>query len=106
MNLPAQKPAKTFADYVVIGISPVLIMCLVGSLAFFLAPVFYRSAAIATMRWILFWFVLAIVLVSRIAIEKSSTHAVFYGAALGLVTCLVLAWLTPIVLVPAAILLA
>jgi len=36
------KPAKTPADYLVVCISPVLIMLLVGSLSFFLIQVFFR----------------------------------------------------------------
>ncbi len=81
-----QKPAKTFADYLVVAISPLLIMVLVGSLAFFLAQVFYRDEMVQGVRWVLFWFVLAIVLVSRIGIEQSKGHAAFYGVALALVT--------------------
>ena len=42
----SSKPAKTLADYMVIGISPVLIMLLVGSLSFFLIQVFYRGEAV------------------------------------------------------------
>lgn len=44
------KPMKTPADFLVIGISPVLVMLLVGSLCFFLIQVFFqgkRSAACA-----------------------------------------------------------
>src|SRR5262245_35553620 len=106
MNPPLQQPRKTFADYIVIGISPVLIMFLVGSLAFFLARVFCRTDAIASIRWVLFWFVLAIVLVSRIAIEKSTAQAIGYGGALALATCLFLAWMTPVMIVPATLVLA
>jgi len=40
------KPTKTLADYMVIGISPVLIMLLVGSLSFFLIQVFYQGEAV------------------------------------------------------------
>ena len=39
------KPAKTAADYMVIALSPVLIMLLVGSLCFFLIEVFFRGEA-------------------------------------------------------------
>jgi hypothetical protein len=37
------KPHKTAADYMVIALSPALIMALVGSLCFFLIEVFYRG---------------------------------------------------------------
>ena len=77
-----QRPTRTLADYMVIAISPVLIMFLVGSLCFFLIEVFYRGQAVAGVRWVLFWFVIAIVLVSRIGIEQSTGHAAVYGLAL------------------------
>jgi len=68
----------------VIALSPVLIMALVGSICFFLIEVFYRGQMAGSVRWVMFWFVVAIVLVSRIAIEKSSEYAALYGLALAL----------------------
>ena len=76
------KPNKTAADLMVIALSPALIMLLVGSLCFFLIEVFYRGKMEGSIRWVMFWFVVAIVLVSRIAIEKSSEYAALYGLAL------------------------
>jgi Domain of unknown function (DUF4129) len=76
------KPQKTAADFIVIALSPALIMALVGSLCFFLIEVFYRGHMAGSVRWVMFWFVVAIVLVSRIAIEKSSEYAALYGLAL------------------------
>lgn len=81
-----QKPRKTLADWLVIGLSPVLVMLLVGSLAFFLIDVFYRGGAVASVRWVLAWFVLAVVLVTRISIEQGPGAAMTYGVLLGLVT--------------------
>jgi hypothetical protein len=78
----SSKPAKTPADYMVIGISPVLIMLLVGSLSFFLIQVFYRGEAVGSVRWVVFWFVMAVVLVSRIGIEQGAGQAAVYGLAL------------------------
>jgi hypothetical protein len=66
----------------VIAISPVLIMLLVGSLSFFLVEVFYRGELIAGVRWVVFWFVIAIVCVSRVGIEQGAAQATLYGAAL------------------------
>jgi hypothetical protein len=80
--MTAHKPQKTAADFMVTALSPVLIMALVGSLCFFLIEVFYRGRMAGGVRWVMFWFVLAIVLVARIAIEKSSEYAAFYGLAL------------------------
>ncbi len=76
------KPHRTAADYMVISLSPALIMALVGSLCFFLIEVFYQGKMEGSVRWVMFWFVLAIVLVSRIAIEQSSEYASIYGLAL------------------------
>jgi len=67
------KPNKTVADYMIISISPVLIMLLVGSLCFFLIEVFFRGAAIGSVRWVMFWFVMAVVLVSRSGWSKART---------------------------------
>lgn len=85
--IPGQK-SKTFADYLAIAVSPALIMVLVGSLCFFLIEVFDRGAGAASMRWLMFWFVLAVVLIARIGIEQGAAHAFVYGAALASVTWL------------------
>ena len=82
------KPAKTAADYLVIGVSPVLIMLLVGSLSYFLIEVFFRGEAIGSVRWVMFWFVMAVVLVSRIGIEEGVGKAAVYGLALAAATWL------------------
>jgi hypothetical protein len=90
-----RKPDKTIADHLVVSISPVLIMLLVGSLGFFLIEVFFRGPAIGSVRWVLFWFVLAVVLVSRIGIEQGTTQAAFYGVALAAATWLYLVRIYP-----------
>jgi hypothetical protein len=82
------KPQKTAADYMVIALSPALIMMLVGSLCFFLIEVFYRGKMIGAVCWVMFWFVIGIVLVARIAIEKSTEYAALYGLGLALATWL------------------
>ena len=80
------KPRKTVADYMLIAISPVLIMALVGSLCFFLIEVFYQGKMLGSVCWVIFWFIIGIVLVSRIAIEDTTTHAAIYGFGLALAT--------------------
>ncbi|MGB7747328.1 MAG: DUF4129 domain-containing protein [Verrucomicrobiia bacterium] len=97
MNSP--KPTKTLADYMVIGISPVLIMLLVGSLSFFLIQVFYRGEAVESVRWVVFWFVMAVVLVSRIGIEQGTAQAAAYGLALAGATWIYLVQIHPAYLV-------
>jgi hypothetical protein len=83
----------------VIGISPVLIMLLVGSLSFFLIKVFYRGEAVESVRWVLFWFVMAVVLVSRIGIEEGTGRAMIYGIALAWATWVYLVHVHPAYLV-------
>lgn len=80
------KPRKTAADYMVIAISPALIMALVGSLCFFLVEVFYRGQMFGGVCWVLFWFILGIVLVGRIGIESGKQHAALYGFGLAFAT--------------------
>jgi hypothetical protein len=80
--MPKSKRNKTLADYVVIAISPLLIMTLVGSLAFFLLQLTYHGQYEMRLKWILFWFVSAAVLVARIAIEQGKEHATMFGIAL------------------------
>jgi hypothetical protein len=79
----------------VIGISPVLIMLLVGSLSFFLVQVFYRGEAVGSVRWVVFWFVMAVVLVSRIGIEEGPGRAAVYGLALAGATWIYLVQIHP-----------
>ena len=89
------KPRKTVADYMVIALSPVLIMALVGSLCFFLIEVFFRGATVGSVRWVMFWFVLAVVLVSRIGIEQGTGPAAVYGLTLAVATWLYLIRIHP-----------
>jgi hypothetical protein len=93
------RPTTTLADFLVVCVSPILIMLLVGSLCFFLIEVFGRGAIVDSLRWVMFWFVLAIVLVSRIGIEQGTGHAMVYG--LGLAAAV---WLYMMRLFPAFIL--
>jgi len=83
--IPVQ-PRKTATDWLVMSLSPALIMLLVGSLCFFLIEVFYRGGAEASVYWVMGWFVLAVVLVTRIGIEQGASHAAAYGILLALAT--------------------
>src|SRR5437763_1883982 len=69
-------------------INPALVMGLVGSLAYFLLDVCYRGSFADQLRWTLFFFVFAIVLVARISFTMGSDKAAGYGMALGAVTFL------------------
>src|ERR1700739_1658816 len=100
------RPTTTLADFLVVCVSPVLIMSLVGSLCFFLIEVFGHGKAGGSLRWVMFWFVLAIVLVSRIGIEQGTGHAIVYGLGLATATWLYLLRIFPALFVWDMVLLA
>src|SRR3954453_13529963 len=78
-----EREPPTIVDYVVTGLSPALIMALVGSLALFLLEVLYAGQYTERLWWTLFWFVFASVLVSRVAIQVDPGRAQLYGLPLG-----------------------
>ncbi len=90
-----ERPSKTPTDYLVIAVSPALIMVMVHSLCFFLVDIFYRGEAVGGVRWVLFWFVLAVVLIARIGIEQSAGHAMGYGLTLAGATWMYLSTVQP-----------
>ncbi|MGP0067980.1 MAG: DUF4129 domain-containing protein [Isosphaeraceae bacterium] len=73
----------TLVDYLVAAIEPVLIMIMVGSLMFFLLDLWYEGPVLDRLRWILFWFVFGIVLITRVSMQIGSVQAQGYGVALG-----------------------
>jgi hypothetical protein len=79
---------KTLADYLVIAVSPAMIMVLIGSLVFFLVDVCYEGSHQGRLEWVLACFILAAVLIGRIAIEIGKEHAMMYAAPLALVTAM------------------
>jgi hypothetical protein len=88
MSSYPSRPAKTAADYLAMAAGPVLIMVMVGALVFFLLEATFRGEFSGRVRWILFWFTLASVLVSRISIEQGKSYGAVYGIALGLATAI------------------
>lgn len=76
-NLP------TAVDVLAAGLCPFLIMVLVGSLAFFIKDVLYHGAHDFRLNWLIVWCVLAMVGISRIAIEKTPAYAGMYALGLG-----------------------
>src|SRR6185369_9152019 len=77
------------ADYVVMVLSPLLIMALVGSLVFFLLEILYAGKHLGNMQWILFFFVLAAVLVARISLNPDiASRAPIYTVILGVLGCI------------------
>ena len=77
--MPRRAP-ETAADYLAVAACPVLIMLLVGSLMWFLVKVFLNADF--TVLWVMSFFVLGIVGVSRLAMEEGYTRASLFGAAL------------------------
>jgi hypothetical protein len=76
---------QTLADYVVIAISPALIMTLIGSLIYFLLEVFYPGEYQGRMRWVLGCFVFGSVLVARVAMHpEAAPRAPIYSVVLTL----------------------
>ncbi len=80
----AKRLHQTLADYVVIAISPALIMALVGSLVFFLLEVFYQGQFVGRLHWVMACFVFAAVLIGRISIEEGYERAIVFGIALAI----------------------
>ena len=73
----------TLVDYLVAAIEPALIMIMVGSLMFFLLDIWYEGPVLERLRWILFWFVFGIVLITRVSMQIGTSLAKGYGLALG-----------------------
>ncbi|MCS7236873.1 MAG: hypothetical protein NZ899_01230 [Thermoguttaceae bacterium] len=80
------RPRPSLIDFVLAVLNPVLIMLLLGSLLFFLVDVFYRGQYSGRLHWVLALFVMATVLITRIAMEQDEARAGGYAVALGLVT--------------------
>jgi hypothetical protein len=87
----ARRSPETLADYLVVAISPALIMLLVGSLVFFLIEVFYQGQYETRLLFVMAMFVMAIVCVARISMEEGAGKAALFGFPLAVVTALALA---------------
>ena len=88
------RPRGTLVDYLVAAIEPALIILMVGSLMFFLLDLWYEGPILDRLRWILFWFVLGIVLITRVSMQIGSSLAMAYGVTLGGAVALVASVLT------------
>src|SRR5262245_54538620 len=87
----SRRSPETLADYVVVGVCPALIMLLVGSLMWFLVEVFYQGEFKGRLWWVMAMFVMGIVGVARISMERGMAYASLFGWALGGVVALALA---------------
>ena len=86
----AKKLYMTTADYLVIAVSPALIMSLVGSLVYFLIEVFYAGEYEARLDYAFGLFVFAAVLIARISIEEGREYAAMFALPLAVVMFLFL----------------
>jgi hypothetical protein len=84
----APRLQKTLLDYLIIAISPALIIVLVQSLVFFLVTVIYQGKFEGLLHYIFGLFVIGAVLTARISIEDGYDRAVLFAIPLGLVTLL------------------
>ena len=87
-NMEQRRLHKTLIDYMVIAISPALIMLLVGSLCFFLLTAFYDGEHHLRLTWIFGFFVLGAVMVGRLSIEEGKEYAMLFALPLAGVVCL------------------
>lgn len=75
---------QTLADYVIIALSPALIMLLIGSLIWFLLEIVYQGEFQGRLRWILSCFIFGSVLVARVAMQTEiAVRAPMYSLVLG-----------------------
>jgi len=81
---------QTIADYVAIGLAPLLIFWMINSLAGFLMLVLYQGNYPARVIWILMCYTMGATALARVTIEQSRSYSSMYGAALGVTTFLVL----------------
>ena len=88
MNRMPRRLHKTVLDYMVIAISPALIMLLIGSFVFFMLEVFYQGPFLLRLRFIFGLFVLGTVCIGRIAIEEGRGYAAMFAAPLAIVSLL------------------
>lgn len=88
--MSASSSSRTLMDWMIIAMSPVLIMAMVGSLVFFLVEVFYQGQYSDRLLYTLFFFVFGTVLIARISIEQGYSTAALYGIGLAVVTLLAL----------------
>lgn len=84
----SRRHVDTITDYVIVAISPILIMLMVGSLAFFLQQLFYQGGFDGRLRFATGLFVAAAVLIARISIQAGREYASMFALPLCITTIL------------------
>jgi hypothetical protein len=87
---------KTTIDYMVIAISPILVTCMVGSLALFLSTIFHPSPFETRINFVIIFYSIAIVGIARISIEEGRDKSVLYAIPLALVTFIAFSVFNPV----------
>ena len=93
----ARRPLPTGpADWLVLAVTPALLVGMVSCLLFFLLAVFYRGEFNERLHWILFFGVVGMVLIGRInLIEEIARRASLYSGILGLLVVIALIRFVP-----------
>ena len=79
----ARRIHKSFTDYMVLAVTPALLIVMIASLAFYLIACFYGGAHDLRLKFIAFMFVMGSVLITRIAIEEGKEYASLFAFPLG-----------------------
>ncbi len=85
--MPRRAP-QTLADYMVVGISPALVMFMVGSLLWFLTIVFYQGDYTWRLLFVHAMFIMGVVSCTRLAMEEGTAYAALFALPLALVVAL------------------
>ena len=92
MNRRVRKRLQpTLGDYLAIAVGPLLIGLLVGSMVFLLIEAFYEGQFGGRLQFIMAWFVVGAVGISRISIEEGREHAALFAVPLGILVAIA-AW--------------
>lgn len=81
---------RTATDWLLTAINLILVILMVGSLAFFLLDVFYHGNFSGRLHWIVGLYVMAVVLIAEIAMEMGRGRAHLYALPLLVVTVVAL----------------
>jgi hypothetical protein len=87
----SRRTPETLADYLVVAVCPALIMLLLGSLLFFLVHVFYQGQFEGRLLLVLAMFTMAIVCITRIAMEEGRAYATLYAFPIAILVAIALA---------------
>ena len=82
----SRRHVETITDFLIVAISPALVIFMVGSLVFFATDCFYDGNFHTRLRVASGLFVIAAVLTSRISIDEGREYACMFAVPLSIVT--------------------